>query len=103
MIEKSADGIENHKLIVHRRHLTDLREREIELLAAAEQQKIVVSQAATEVEKALEVLTEATKEWRTIEKHRENWRHEKLLASNRKEQKNNDETAAILHERNKIE
>ena len=103
MLEKSANGIENRVLIVHRQYLIELREQETDLINIVEQQQSVVSRAAIEVEKALEMLTEATKEWQTIEKHRENWRRERRIEANRKEQKANDEIGAILHERRKIE
>ena len=101
MLEKSKDGIKNSEIIIHRQHLIDLREKESELIAAVEQQKAVVSRAEKEVEKALESLTEASKELQTIEKHREKWRQAKRVESTRKEQKSNDEIGAILHEREK--
>jgi flagellar export protein FliJ len=103
MLEKSKDGIKNSEIIIHRQHLIDLRERESELIAAVEQQKTVVLRAEKEVEKALESLTEASKELQTIEKHRENWRQTKRIEMTRKEQKTNDEIGAILHERDKFE
>ena len=103
MLEKSKDGIKNSEIILHRQHLIDLRETETELIAAVEQQKTVVARAAAEVEKALESLTEASRELQTIEKHRENWRQAKRVESTRKEQKTNDEIGAILHERSKFE
>ena len=103
MLEKSKDGIKNSEIILHRQHLIDLRETETELIAAVEQQKTVVARAAAEVEKALESLTEASRELQTIEKHRENWRQAKRIESTRKEQKTNDEIGAILHERSKFE
>ena len=101
--EKSAQGIKNSRIIVHRDHLNDLRERENVLLEAVAQQRLIVERAASEVEKSLLALTEATKELQAIEKHRENWRAAKKIEINRKEQKKNDEIGAILHERNKIE
>lgn len=103
MLEKARNGIKNSEIIVHRQHLIDLREQEADLLAAVEQQKSEVIRAAREVEKALQMLTEATKEWQTIEKHRENWRRERKIELTRKEQKSNDEIGAILHERQKFE
>ena len=103
MLEKSKDGIKNSEIIIHRQHLIDLREKETELIAAVEQQKAVVLRAEKEVEKALELLTEASKELQTIEKHRENWRQAKRVELTRQEQKSNDEIGAILHERGKFE
>lgn len=103
MLEKSRGGIKNSEILVHRQHLSDLRETEIELLAAVESQQAVVERAAIEVEKALLNLTEATKELQAIEKHRENWQREQKIELNRKEQKSNDEIGAILHERRTFE
>ncbi len=103
MMEKSRGGMKNSEIIVHRQHLFDLREIEKELIKSVELQKIIVERAAAEVEKALQLLTEATKELQAIEKHRENWRREKKIEANRREQKTGDEIGAILHERRKFE
>lgn len=103
MAEKMQRGVKNSEILIHRQHLIDLREKESELLKAVEQQKNVVARAAQEVEKALQFLVEATKQLQTIEKHRENWRREKRIEAARREQKNNDEIGAILHERQKFE
>lgn len=101
MLEKAAGGIKTSEMMLHQRHLTDLREREIRLLAAVEQQRTAVARAEQAVEEALLALDEATKEMRVIEKHRENWRREKKIETARREQKTNDEIGAILHERHK--
>lgn len=103
MLEKSKNGIKNSEIIIHRQHLIDSREREIELIAAVEQQKAVVLCAEKEVEKVLESLTESSRELQTIEKHRENWRRTERIEMTRQEQKTNDEIGAILHERGKFE
>lgn len=103
MMEKSLNGIKNSEILLHRRFLNDLREQEIELLTAVEEQKINVELAAQEVENALLALAEATKEMQVIEKHREKWQAEKRLELTRREQKINDEIGAILHERQKYE
>lgn len=103
MLEKSRNGMKNSEILLHRRYLNDLREQEVELLAAVEEQKINVERAEQEVENALLALAEATKEVQVIEKHREKWQAEKRLESARREQKNNDEIGAILHERQKYE
>ena len=103
MVEKMSGGIKNREIMIHRQRLFDLREIEKDLIKAVEQQRIIVQRAAAEVEKALELLTEATKELQAIEKHRENWRRERKIEANRKEQKIGDEIGAILHERQKFE
>lgn len=103
MMEKARGGIKNSEIMIHRQNLIDLREIEKDLIRQVEQQKIIVERAETEVEKALELLTEATKELQAIEKHRENWQRTKKIEANRKEQKISDEIGAILHERQKFD
>lgn len=102
MIEKSFSGIKQTAIARFRQHLTDLREKETELLDKVEKQKHEVERAEQEVEKALEKLNEAAKEAKVIEKHRENWQTEQKIEGTRREQKTNDEIAAILHERQKL-
>lgn len=99
--EKARGGVKNSEIIIHRQHLADLREREKELIAAVEEQEKAVERAAEEVENALFALTEATKEKKVIEKHRENWQRTKRVETTRREQKETDEIGAILHERQK--
>lgn len=103
MQEKVKDGIKTSEIVIHRQHLIDLRETEAGLLASVDKQKAVVSRAEQEVEKTLLALREATKEVQVIEKHRENWQHNKKLELIKLEQKTNDEIGAILHERQRSE
>ncbi len=103
MLEKSKKGVKNSEMVGHQRYLSDLRKNEAELLTAVEQQKLTVKRAAGEVENARLALGDATREMRVIEKHRENWRREEKIKSGRREEKNNDELGALLHERRKIE
>lgn len=103
LTEKSQSGMKSSEVVIYRQRLSDLRESEILLLAAVEEQKSVVLRAEQKVDKALETLGEAAKEVKVIEKHRENWQTEKRIESERREQKLNDEVGAILHERQKFE
>lgn len=103
MTDKSRGGIKSTEIVRYRRHLADLREREILLLDAVEEQKAVVRRAEQTVEKALDKLGEAAKETKVIEKHRENWRRAIKIEGERREQKSNDETGAILHGRQKFD
>ena len=103
MMEKARGGMKNQEIIIHRQRLFDLREIEKDLIKAVEQQKIIVGRTEEEVEKALQLLTEATKELQAIEKHRENWQKARKIEANRQEQKIGDEIGAILHERRKFE
>jgi flagellar export protein FliJ len=100
---KSGGGIKASEIVRFRQYLTDLREKEIELLKEVEDQKAAVAREEKKVEKAFNEFTEAGKEMKVIEKHRENWLAENKKDAARREQKSNDETGAILHERQKPE
>ncbi len=97
MFAEINQGAEVRRAMDFRIHLTDLREIELDLRANVVKQEKVVEQAALELEKALEFLAEATKEVKVIEKHKETWRSNIKLETERKEQKLNDEIGAILY------
>lgn len=103
MTEKSSGGIKSSEIVRFRQHLTDLREHETKLLAAVEDQKRVIIRAEATVEKAFNVLSEASKEAKVIDKHREHWRVDQKIETERREQKSNDEIGAILHDRRRFE
>lgn len=103
LMEKSQSGMKSSEMVTYRQRLSDLRENEKMLLAAVEEQKTVVNRAEQKVDKALSSLNEAAKEVKVIEKHRENWRDERKIETERREQKLNDEIGAILHERQRFE
>lgn len=92
-------GIQAKGVVSHRVFLKDLREQEIELKAAVEQQKSAVKRAETEVEAAREKLSEAAKELKAIEVHKDNWQTAERREQNRREQKISDEIGSILHGR----
>lgn len=97
MIDEMNKGAEVRFAVGHRIHSADLREQEIVLRANVGKQEKVVAQAAAEVEKALELLAEAAKELKVIEKHRENWQANRKIELERREQKLNDEIGEILY------
>lgn len=103
LMGKSVGGIKSNEIVRFRQYLADLREMESELIKAVEDQKAIIEREEKKVEKAFRELTEAAKELKIIEKHRENWQAENKLEAARREQKTNDETGAILHERRKFE
>jgi len=100
---KSSAGIKANEIVRFRQYLIDLREKETNLLKAVEDQKAVIKREEKKVEKAFGELSEAAKELKVIEKHRENWQTEIKKDAEFREQKSNDETGAILHERHKFE
>ncbi|MGH9901087.1 MAG: flagellar FliJ family protein [Pyrinomonadaceae bacterium] len=99
MLGAAERGAAARLLAGHRTHLADLRRQESELLAAVDEQRAAVARAEREVEGALAVLAEASKEHRVIEKHRENWREAERLGERRREQKLGDEIASVLRRR----
>lgn len=96
MFHEMSDGAAARKAISYRTHQADLREQETVLRENVVKQEKVVQQAEAEVEKALELLAEASKEVKVIEKHKETWRTNEKIQAERKEQKLNDEIGAIL-------
>lgn len=92
-------GIQAKGVVTHRVFLKDLREQEIELTAAVEQQKTAVKRAEAEVEAAREKLFEAAQELKAIEVQKENWQSAERREENRREQKISDEIGSILHSR----
>jgi flagellar export protein FliJ len=96
MFKASSNGMQVKEFLKFREHLANLRIREEELLAEVEQQKMAVSRAEKEVEKATECLIEAAKEVQVIEKHQEAWLKESKRNEDRREQKFNDEIGSIL-------
>lgn len=103
MNEKSSGGIKLTEIVRFRQHLMDLRETETKLAAAVEDQKSAVARASATVDKAFDALAEASKEAKVIDKHREHWRAEQKIETERREQKSNDEIGAILHDRKRFE
>lgn len=97
MLAEMSGGAEVKRALAFRTHLADLREIAADLRAKVIKQEKAVEQAASDLEKALEQLAEATKEVKVIEKHKESWRTNFKLETERKEQKLNDEIGAILY------
>lgn len=97
MLTEICRGAEAGRAVAFRSYLADLREIELDLRANVVKQEKAVEQAELELEKALELLAEATKEVKVIEKHKETWRINTKLEIERKEQKLNDEIGAILY------
>jgi flagellar export protein FliJ len=96
MFGEARAGAEARRMVEHRTHLADLREQEETLAASVEEQRAAVARAEREVDAAIAALAEAAKEFRVIEKHRENWQDSERTAARRREQKLSDEVAAIL-------
>ncbi|HET6976012.1 MAG TPA: flagellar FliJ family protein [Pyrinomonadaceae bacterium] len=100
MLQEFDSATEARRLVTYRTHLADLRQTEQELLVSVDDQRRVCESAEAEVEKAVAVLIEASKEVQVIEKHRENWRERARQDERFREQKISDEIGAIIHRRN---
>ena len=103
MMEQISHGTEAHLLVLHRTHLAGLRHTERELTDKVREQQAVVARAENELEKAIFVFVEASKEVQVIEKHRESWRERSRREDRRREQKLNDEIGAATHLRSPFE
>ena len=103
MLEEIKEGLDAHILVRHRTHLADLRETEQELVIQVEEQKRAVANAEAEVEKAVAVLIELSRDVRVIEKHRESWRERTRREEQLQEQKIGDEIGAATYRRGRRE
>lgn len=99
MMKQISHGSEAHRLVIHRTHLAELRHVERELVDKVSEQQTVVSRAENELEKAIIVFVEASKEVQVIEKHRESWRERLRREDQRREQKLNDEIGTAVFQR----
>lgn len=99
MSEEIDSGITARNILAHQNYLNDLRKLEIELKDEVEKQIQTVRNAEKELEAAREKLSEAARDLRSIEVHKENWQVSERTEHNRREQKISDEIGAILHGR----
>lgn len=99
MMAEFGAGTSAGSLVSHRDFLQTLKERVEELKLHVEEQRQIVEQAEDAVEQALELLTDAAKELKVIEKHKEKWLKTQKLEFDKNEQKISDEIGAILHQR----
>lgn len=93
------NGTKAGNIISHQNHLMDLKNKLQELEGIIRNQKDEVKIAEDLVLKATEKLVEASKELKIIEKHKDNWMENERHSNKKKEQKFNDELAAILHQK----
>lgn len=98
MMSEFDDGTAAGNIVAHRNFLQVLKEKEQELLISFEEQKVNVKNAEIAVDEAIDKLSEASKELKVIEKHKENWVETKKIEVKKYEQKLSDEIGAILHQ-----
>lgn len=94
-----GSGIKAQNILAHQNYLNDLRKLETELKNEVEKQIQTVRNSEKELETAREKLSEAARDLRSIEVHKENWQVSERTEHNRREQKISDEIGAILHGR----
>ena len=97
MMDHARGGAAAGELVAYRARHADLRFTEEELRALVDAQHKVVARCADAVEDATAGLIEAAKELQVIEKHREDWRRQRALERERREQKSNDEIGTQRH------
>src|SRR6266498_2223285 len=93
----AAAGLQAHDLVKRRAHLADLKRRQTELAQELEQQREVVALAEAELEQAVSALSQASKDLRAIDKHREAWRQRMQRAAEQRDQKLLDEISTAAH------
>lgn len=101
MMSEFDDGIAAGNIVAHRNFLQVLKEREQELIISVENQKAEVRKAEIAVDEALNKLSEASKELKVIEKHKDRWIETKKTELKKRDQKLSDEIGAILHQNSK--
>ena len=99
MMSEFNAGSQAGNIVAHRNFLQVLKDKEEELLFLVEEQKIEAKKAEERVDEALDLLAEASKELKVIEKHKEKWKEAVKREREKQEQKISDEIGAILHQR----
>ena len=97
-LEKGAAA---SSILSHKVYIEGLRETETVLIQEIESQNLRVIEAENDLEKALRILTEASRELSVIEKHKKKWQTAEQKRVTKQEQKLLDEVSSILHERTK--
>jgi len=101
LMKKMDRGMESEK-ITEGRAFIDVLKRNIEIARKkADNQKKVVHQWEQKVEAALMKVTEATKEMKVIEKHKENWTEAEKKEIEIKEEKEQEEVAQNMYEQSR--
>jgi flagellar export protein FliJ len=98
---KMDKGMEMSKITAAKAYLEVLKQNIETAKKKVEEQKAVVREWEKKVEVALEKVTEATKEMKVIEKHKENWVAAVKKEEEEKEDKENEEVAQNLYEMNR--
>ena len=99
--DELEQGVTASAVVSHRSYIEGLREMETEMTRALETQKESVLNAESDLESAIQTLTEASRELSVIEKHKEKWQTNEKKRVTKQEQKILDEISSILHERSK--
>lgn len=99
MLSEMRGGVLAKQIMAHKGYLGRLKDEEEFLAEKVEEQRRTLAKANQELEKALEKLTEASKELKVIETHKEKWQTALRKELEKKEEKMNDEIGAILYQR----
>ncbi len=98
---KMDNGMEMNKITAAKAYLEVLKQNIETAKRKVSEQKKVVNEWELKVEAALQKVTEATKEMKVIEKHKENWAAAVKKEIEEKEDKENEEVAQNLYEMNR--
>jgi flagellar biosynthesis chaperone FliJ len=102
MYVAADQGINASQWTLHRTHLSDLKQREQEFVAVAEEQRAVVGRAEAELERAIAGFIEATRQARMIETHKEFWLEQTQRQEEIQQQKVSDEIGSLLFTHRKV-
>lgn len=99
MFDEATEGIPAWKLADFRSHLAELKRKQSNLAEEEERQRSVVAKSEAELDRAISGLNEASKQAKVMEKHRDAWAEAVRRGRISREQKLNDEAAAVSYER----
>jgi hypothetical protein len=95
-------GLNASQWVIHRTHLSDVKQMEQQFIALLEEQRAVVRRAEAELEKAIAAFIEASRQARMIETHKESWLEQTQREEEIQQQKASDEIGSLLFTHRKI-
>lgn len=101
LMAKMQAGMETGKITAGKMYIEVLKQNIVVAQKKVEDQKKVVQSCEQKVQAAVTQLTEATKEMKVIEKHKENWQEGVKREIEEKEDREQEEVAQTLYEQHR--
>ncbi|HET6266714.1 MAG TPA: hypothetical protein VFG11_03280 [Acidobacteriota bacterium] len=98
---KMQAGMETLKITTGKAYLEVLKQAIVTAKNKVEEQKKIVAEKEKKEKDAMSAVTEATKEMKVIEKHKENWADQLVKEQEYKEEKEQEEVAQNLYEQSR--